>query len=245
MIAPHITTFPGAVVPMLTGTLPVRPINPDGFVGTMEQDGQSVKVAAIAFDAHWIALMSLVGRDTSVSAVLAQIWKNKEAVFRPAEEVAWKEREQGCKRLSENYKQFATQLTAFKLTHAIAIPLGAHIAEGVLQAPHMGKHPHLKDVRIPESPPRYVLGNLAEMTPHPLSFLGHLRALRVVLLYRDEAHPERLLTWANELWQRGSQRELIVPLPSLGVRMWKIQPDVYQWNALVAQGVAEGWLPWQ
>ena len=245
MIAPHIATYPGAsMVPMLAGTLPVRPINPDGFVGTMEQDGQSVKVAAIAFDTGKLALMSLIGRDTSVSAVLAQIWKNKEAVFRPAEEAAWKEREQVCKRLGENYKQFATQLTAFKLTHAIAIPLGAHIAEGILQAPQMGKHPHLKDVRIPESPCRYVLGNMAEMTPHPLSFLGQLRALRVVLLYRDDDHPERLLTWSNELWQRGSRIELIESLPTLGVRMWKIHPDVYKWNALVAQGVAEGWLPW-
>jgi hypothetical protein len=230
---------------MLTGTVPVRPINPDGFVGTIEQDGQIVNVAAIAFDTSRIALMSLVGRDTSVSAVLAQIWKNKEAVFRPAEGVAWDEREQVFKRLGDNYKQFATQLSAFKLTHAIAIPMGAHIAEGILHAPHMGKHPHVKEIRIPESPPRYVLGNYLETTPHPLSFLGHLRALRVVLLYRDDAHPDRLLTWANELWHRGSRSELIEPLPAVGVRMWKIHPDVYRWNALVSQGVQEGWLPWK
>ena len=244
MLAPRLTSFPG-VVPMLTGTVPVRPINPDGFVGTIEQDGQIVQVAAIAFDTGKIALMSLVGRDTSVSAVLAQIWKNKEAVFRSADHVDWQEREQKFKRLGENYKQFATVLPALKMTHAIAIPLGAHIAEGVLHAPHMVKHPHLKDVRIPDSAMRYVLGNSAEWTPHALSFLGQLRALRVVLLYRDDAHPERLITWANELWHRGSRIELIESLPALGVRMWKIHPDVYRWNALIAQGIQEGWLPWQ
>ncbi|GHO88218.1 hypothetical protein [Dictyobacter formicarum] len=243
MLAPR--TFSSPMTSMLAGTLPVRPINPTGFVGTIEQDGQVVNVAAIAFDESQIALMSLIGRDTSVSAVLAQIWKKKEAVFRHAETVAWPDASQVFKRGDYNYKQFATQLPHLKLTHAIAIPLTSHIGEGILQAPHMGKHPHLEEVRIPESGARYVLGNLQEETPHALSFLGHLRALRVVLLYRDDAHPERLQMWASALWHRGLQRSLLAPLPALGVHMWKIQPDVYQWNALVAQGVQEGWLPWE
>ena len=252
MLAPSLSprspqsSRPGTVLtPLLTGTIPVRPVNPEGFVGTIEQDGQVVNVAAIAFDAGKIVLMSLVGRDTSVSAVLAQIWKKKEAVFRPAEQVTWAQQEQPFSRIeTERYKEFASRLPGLKLVHALAIPLTAHIAEGILSAPAMQKHPHLADVRIPTVTPRYVLGNIQEEKPHALSFLGHLRAMRVVLLYRDDAHPERLDTWASELWLRGTRRGLIEPLPALGVRVWKIAPDVYQWNTLIAQGVQEGWLPW-
>jgi hypothetical protein len=234
-----------SLTPLLTGTVPVRPVNPDGFVGTIEHDGQVVNVAAIAFDEKQVVLMSLVGRDTSVSTVLAQIWKKKEAVFRHADSVRWPQEEQAVSRLeTERYKEIATRLPGLKLVHTLALPLSAHIAEGILTAPSMGKHPHLTDVRIPTLSPRYVLGNIQEETPHALSFLGHLRAMRVVLLYRDDTHPERLGTWASELWHRGLKRKLIEPLPALGVRVWKIHSDVYQWNTLIAQGALEGWLPW-
>jgi len=240
-LSPQSTPFP------LSGTLPVRPIHPSGFVGTIEQDGQVVNVTAIAFNAEKknVVFMSLVGRDTSVSAVLAQIWKKEEAVFRHSEHVRWEHEEQFFRRLeAEKYKQIAAKLPEHKLVHMLALPHSANIAEGILAAPSMEKHPHLKEVRVPALTPRYVLGNLQEETPHALSFLGQLRAMRVVLLYRDEAHPERFMTWASELWQRGVTRKLIEPLPALGVRVWKIQADVYQWNVLVAQGTQEGWLPW-
>ncbi len=49
------------VTGMIMATVPVRPINPGGFVGTIEQDGQIVNVAAIAFDDGQVALMSLIG----------------------------------------------------------------------------------------------------------------------------------------------------------------------------------------
>jgi hypothetical protein len=244
MLAPSIHTVSPRTAPLLSGTVPVRPINPTGFVGTVEQDGQIVNVAAIAFDDGKVALMSLVGRDTSVSAVMAQIWKKKEAVFQPAADIEWAWKQQAFKRLDDHYKQFATQLPGLKMLHAIAIPLGANIAEGILNAPHMHKDSNHENIRVPKIDTRYVLGNVQEETPHALSVLGHLRAMRVVLLYRDDAHPERLVTWASELWQRGVSRQLILPLPALGVHVWKIVPDVYQWNALVAQGVHQGWLPW-
>ncbi len=236
----HLTLTP----PLLTGTVPVRPINPDGFVGTVEQDGQVVNVAAIAFDEGHVALMSLVGRDTSVSAVMAQVWKKKDVIFRPAEGIAWDGEQQFFQRLDDHYKQFVTQLPGFKMVHAIALPFGAHIAEGLINTPHMGKHPRQEQIRMPQITTRYVLGNLKEETPNALSVLGQVRAMRVVLLYHDDAHPERPLIWASELWQRGLVRQLIVPLPALGVRMWKLSTDVHQWNLLVAQGIREGWLPW-
>ncbi|GER89696.1 hypothetical protein KDW_38580 [Dictyobacter vulcani] len=231
--------------PLLIGTVPVRPFSPDGFVGTIEQDGQVVNVTAIAFDAGQVVLMSLVGRDTSVSAVLAQIWKKKEAVFRHAETVPWPQEEQSFTRLeTERYKEIATRLPGLKLVHALTIPLSAHIAQGILQAPPMDKHPQRQKQSIPVVTPRYVLGNLQEETPHALSFLGHLRAMRVVLLYRDDTHPERIQLWASALWHRGLKHQLIEAMPALGVRVWKIHPDVHQWNTLIAQGVHEGWLPW-
>jgi hypothetical protein len=247
MLAPTLQTAPRHLLvtaPLLSGTVPVRPINPGGFVGTVEQDGQIVKVAAIAFDERKVALMSLVGRDTSVSAVMAQIWKKKEAVFQPAQDVEWQERPQVFKRLDDHYKQFATQLPGLKIVHAIAIPLGANIAAGILNAPHMHKDPRQENRRVPQVETRYVLGNVQEETPNALSVLGHLRAMRVVLLYQDDAHPERLVIWASELWQRGISRQLVVPLPALGVHVWKILPDVSPWNALVAEGIHQGWLPW-
>lgn len=244
-----LTTTPTTLTPLLIGTVPVRPVDPHGLVGTIEHDGQTVQVAAIAFDNERAALLSLVGRDTSVSAVLAQLWKKKEVVFRPADAVAWEQREQPFERLSERYKEISTRLPGLKLVHTIALPYCAHIAEGLLNPPQMGQPPHaegtaMKDVRIPLISARYVLGNIHEETPNALVFLGQLRVMRVVLLYRDDAHPEHLMTWASELWARGLRRSLIEPLAALGVRIWKIDSDVSQWNRLVMQGVREGWLPW-
>lgn len=245
MIAPLIQTHSPFSSPLLTGTVPVRPLNPGGFVGTVEQDGQVINVAAIAFDEGKVALMSLVGRDTSVSAVMAQIWKKKEAVFQPAQGIEWEGGpQQVFKRLDDHYKQFATQLPGLKMLHAIAIPLGANIAEGILNAPRMRKDARHEHIRVPHIDTRYVLGNVQEEMPNALSVLGHLRAMRVVLLYQDDTHPERRVTWASELWHYGISRQLIVPLPALGVHIWKIVPDVYQWNTLVAQGLHQGWLPW-
>lgn len=241
MVASPIQPAPRLVLttPLLTGTLPVRPVNPGGFVGTVEQDGQAVNVAAIAFDEGKVALMSLVGRDTSVGAVMAQVWKKKEAIFHPTGGEL-----QFFKRLDDHYKQFVTQLPGLKMVHAIALPFGAHLAECLINTPHMGKHPRQEQLRVPQISTRYVLGNIAEETPNALSVLGQLRAMRIVLLYRDDAHPERPALWASELWQRGLSREMIEPLTAFGVRMWKFSTDVHAWNVLVAQGLREGWLPW-
>lgn len=243
---PAVSSVP-LLTPLLTGTVPVRPVDPRGLVGTIAHDGQIVQVAAIAFNEPQpqVVLLSLVGRDTSVSAVLAQLWKKEEVIFRPAESVDWEQREQPVKRLeSERYKEISTRLPGLKLVHTLAFPLSAHIAEGLLNPPQMGKDRRVSRVRIPLVTPRYVLGNVQEETPHAMAFLGQLRAMRVVLLYRNDAHPERLMVWAGELWQRGLRRSLIKPLPALGVRVWKIESDVLQWNTLIAQGVREGWLPW-
>src|SRR5436190_24313225 len=51
---------------LLDGTLPLRPFHPDGFVGTMQADGQEVRVAALACDETRVVALSLVGFDTSI-----------------------------------------------------------------------------------------------------------------------------------------------------------------------------------
>jgi len=46
------------------------------------------------------------------------------------------------------------------------------------------------------------------------------------------------------LWHHGLARGLIVPLPSLGIRAWRLSGELFQWSDLVSAGVRAGWLPW-
>ena len=58
-------------------------------------------------------------------------------------------------------------------------------------------------------------------------------------------HPEWPVQWADALWQRGLASDLITPLPSIGMRAWRLSGDLLAWSALVGEGVREGWLPWK
>ena len=53
------------------------------------------------------------------------------------------------------------------------------------------------------------------------------------------------MQWAEALWQHGLASELITPLPSIGMRAWRLSGNLLAWSALVGEGVREGWLPWQ
>ena len=55
------------------GTWPVR-MHADRFFGTVKADGQHPRVAGLACYKGDIVAISLVGYDTSVSAVLASLW---------------------------------------------------------------------------------------------------------------------------------------------------------------------------
>src|SRR5229473_1252023 len=90
----------------LNGTLPVQPFHPDGFIGSLQADGQQVRVAALACDDERVIALSLVGFDTSIGVVLARLWSSTAVPFEPAP--AWQEAWQGpqqLKRSSERYKQ--------------------------------------------------------------------------------------------------------------------------------------------
>jgi hypothetical protein len=237
----------------LTGTLPVRAFHPDGFFGTLQMDGQHPRVAAIACHQLDVVVLSLVGYDTSVSAVLAKLWLREAVPFLPAEAVDWQSPRR-LERRVEGYKQFSTKLAGTKEVHCIALPLSAHLAEGILHPPDLPKPQEDEDTQraakasiepTPVDRTRFVLGNWDEPTPHQRSFLGQLHAMRVIFLHRHHHHPQWVDTWASELWSRGLTRHLIVPLKALGIKAWMLSGDLVAWGQLIRDGVCEGWLPWR
>src|SRR6266702_5091605 len=96
---------------LLIGTLPVRPFHPDGFVGSLQADGQQVRVAALACDDERVIALSLVGFDTSIGVVLARLWSSAAVPFEPATTLqeAWPGPAQ-LTRSSEHYKQCVAHL---------------------------------------------------------------------------------------------------------------------------------------
>ena len=254
-----------STIGLLDGTLPLRPFYPDGFVGTMQADGQQVRVAALACDETRVVALSLVGFDTSIGVVFSRLWSSTAVPFEPASN--WQEEWHGPEQLQrsgERYKQCVAHLEETREVHALALVRTAHLTEGILhppdlpemkksseepeqeqeQAPPSRSQPTAKQAKPPVWVPRYVLGNWDESGPHRQSFLGHLYALRVLFLHRHAQHPEWPIQWAEALWQRGQANDLITPLPALGIRAWRISGDLLAWSALVGEGVRDGWLPW-
>ncbi len=258
-----VTSMNGAsTMTVLDGTLPVRPFHPDDFVGSLQADGQQVRVAALACDDERVIALSLVGFDTSIGVVLARLWSSTAVSFVPA--TTWQEAWQGpeqLKRSSERYKQCVAHLEGTREVHALAMLRTAHLTEGILHPPdlpEMGEQasattveqereptPSPKQAKPPLWVPRYVLGNSDESGPNRQSFLGHLYALRVLFLHRHTDHPEWPEQWAEALWERGLESRLITPLAAIGMRAWRLSGDLLSWSALVGAGVREGWLPWK
>jgi hypothetical protein len=241
------------------GTWPVR-MHADRFFGTVKADGQHPRVAGLACYKGDIVAISLVGYDTSVSAVLASLWLRESVPFLPAEDVQW-QGPQNLKRRPEAYKQWSVQLLGTKEVHALAVPTSAHIAEGILHPPDLPSPPKQETpaaqgmANKPESPlpptptidrTRFVLGNWDEDYPHERSFLGTLYGMRVLFLHKDDEHPAWPHIWAREIWERGSIRKLIVPLKeAVGMKAWMLSDDLVAWGKLIGDGVHTGWLPWK
>jgi hypothetical protein len=101
-------------------------------------DGQHPRVAALACHELDVVAISLVGYDTSVSAALAKLWQREQVAFLLAEGVEWHGPRQ-LQRLPIGYKQFSTHLPGTREVHTIALPLSAHIAEGILHPPDLPK----------------------------------------------------------------------------------------------------------
>src|SRR5260221_13629297 len=79
-----ITTNDSGATTLLDGTLPLRPFHPDGFAGSLQADGQQVRVAALACDAERMIALSLVGFDTSIGVVLSRLWSSTAVPLAPA-----------------------------------------------------------------------------------------------------------------------------------------------------------------
>ena len=106
-----ITTNDSGAMTLLDGTLPLRPFHPDGFAGSLQADGQQVRVAALACDAERVIALSLVGFDTSIGVVLSRLWSSTAVPFAPAPD--WQGEWQGpeqLKRSGERYKQCVAHL---------------------------------------------------------------------------------------------------------------------------------------
>src|SRR5512142_3299496 len=126
----------GETMTPLDGTLPVRPFHPEGFVGSLQADGQQVRVAALACDEERVIALSLVGFDTSIGVVLARLWSSTAVLFEPAPN--WQEAWQGpaqLKRSSERYKQCVAHLEGTREVHAMPLLRSAHLTEGILHPP--------------------------------------------------------------------------------------------------------------
>jgi hypothetical protein len=241
------------------GTWPVR-MHADRFFGTVKADGQHPRVAGLACYKGDIVAISLVGYDTSVSAVLASLWLRESVPFLPNEDVEW-HGPRNLKRRPEAYKQFCVQLPGTKEVHALAVPTSVHIAEGILHPPDLpnpAKQETHEAQDVPNKPKpslsptptidrtRFVLGNWDEEYPHERSFLGTLYGMRVLFLHRDQKHPEWPHIWAREIWEHGSKRSLIVPLKEvIGMKAWMLSDNLVAWGNLIGEGVRTGWLPWQ
>lgn len=246
------TTLPA----ILAGTLPVLPFA-DRFYGTIHADGQRPRVAALACTSDGaVAVLSLVGYDTSVAAALARLYKKEMLTLDLDEEGVWN----GPTTLHRpecGLRQAMAALLGTRERHYVAFARTADIGEGMLNPPAIppqlgsqqedGPEPepaHTSHHRIQgtqdaqktqgEAPsaPRVLLGNWNEATPAPGAVLGHLRALRII----------HLPHWASALWEHGLQGDLIVELPALGIRAWQLTDDLARWSALVTDGVRSGWL---
>lgn len=117
------------------------------------------------------------------------------------------------------------------------------IAEAV--APPLDTMARLRAV-LAKAKPRYLFGNWAETTPNRRAFLGVLRGLRAVFINAPpDAQPALVAAmhqWADALWVEGCKRELIIPVPSIGIRCWRLSGDLAQWSDLISEGVRERWL---
>src|SRR5947209_10100618 len=196
--------YESSTIGLLDGTVLLRPFHPDGFVGTMQADGQQVRVAAIACDETRVVALSLVGFDTSIGVVFSRLWSSTAVPFTPADnwQDEWRGPEQ-LQRSGERYKQCVAHLEGTREVHALALVRTAHLTEGILYPPDLPEmqkpsdapeqeqeqtpsrsQPVAKQVKPPVWAPRYVLGNWDETSPNLQSFLGHLYALRVLFLHR-------------------------------------------------------------
>src|SRR5260370_13710047 len=127
-----ITTNDSGARTLLDGTLPLRPFHPDGFAGSLQADGQQVRVAALACDAERMIALSLVGFDTSIGVVLSRLWGSTAVPFAPAPD--WQGEWQGAEPLKHHgarYNPCLAHLHGTRAVHGLCLLRTPHLPHGL------------------------------------------------------------------------------------------------------------------
>ena len=242
-----------ATAPLLCGTLPVRPFT-DRFYGHFVADKQRALAAALACSGDGAVLLSAVGHETTLTALFATFFESRAVGFEPTDDLDWHGATALLRLKEGNYRRFQSALAGTVMRHYACLPLAANLQDGFLhpvEIPEDAIEGEQAEGDAPSSPaqpagkrtepkPRYLLGNAHEDGPNASSFMGALRVLRVIMLKDGPGIP----SWVHALWRLGYERELIRPIPSLGVKVWEFCGDILQWKPLISQGVLSGELQW-
>src|SRR5438270_12220694 len=106
---------------LLTGSWPTR-THANRFYGTVKADGQHTRVAGLVCDEGDVVAISLVGYETSTSAVLSSLWLREAVPFLVAEGVE-RTGPRNLRRNPEGDKQVSKQIANTKQSHYIALPV--------------------------------------------------------------------------------------------------------------------------
>jgi hypothetical protein len=247
------------------GTLPLLPYDraAQDFCGAISgASGTPPSVLALVTDRDGTLIyLNTVGYQTACSAHFAHLWQNGPLTFQPAPHVVWDGPSQLIRAKDWSYQEIGGALKDTPFVNAIGLVRLAHIGQGMKVPPSFpseeetaapGAAAHDDDEEQPcvkanlkGAPPRFIFGNLHETTPAAQAFHGHLRALRVVRLSdtRSADHRRCTQTWLEQLWLRGLEQQLIVPMLALGIRAWRLNGDLVAWADLIRIGLSDGWLP--
>ena len=230
----------------------------DRFYGHFIADKQRALVAALAYSGDGAVLLSAVGHETTLTALFATFFEFRAVTFEPADDLDWSGAEALVRLKDGNYRKFQSALAGTVMKHYVCLPLVANLQDGFLHpveipdeavereqdaTPKDSTAARVETSTAPsvESKPRYLLGNAHEDAPNASSFMGALRVLRVITLKDRPSVP----SWVHVLWKLGCERELVRPIPSLGIKAWEICGDILQWKPLISQGVISGELQWR
>jgi hypothetical protein len=252
------------------GTLPLLPFDhaAGDFLGTVSgASGTAPAVLALVTEADGTLIyLNTVGYQTACSAHFARLWQNEPLAFQPKLGVGWDSQMCIIRHKEWSYQEIGGPLKETPFVNAMGLTRLANIDYGMKVPPLFPTEelpttaPAATDdedqveepppaaqakVNLSAAPPRFIFGNHHETTPAVLAFHGHLRTLRVVRLYdtRSSDHQRCTQTWLEQLWLHGLEAQLIVPLPALGIRAWRLTGDLLAWADLIQTGLSSAWLP--
>jgi hypothetical protein len=205
-----------------------------------------------------VALLSVVGYETSISAVLARLVRGEQLGFLPTAD--W-DGPTALEAMRVSYWLWRADLSGTREKHGVAFPRCASIDYSLRTPPAL---PQLSPeaakqqqedaaadpfaatdtildqlcTRVADPSPmpsRIVFANAGHAAPTPSALFGHLKGLRVITL--------PALAWIDYLWHTGLDHGMITPLPTLGISAWRLDGDPRHWNALISDGVRHGVFP--